>query len=60
MFSGTLKLNLDPFDLYTDEQIWDALEKSSLKEFVESLDEKLSYECSEGGENLRFNFILIF
>ena len=54
LFSGTLRINLDPFEIYTDAQLWDALDKSNLKDFVESLDEKLLYECSEGGENLRY------
>lgn len=45
-------MNLDPFEQYTDEQLWIALEKSHLKSFIESLDNKLLFECSEGGENL--------
>lgn len=53
MFSGTLKFNIDPFDHYTDEQIMNALEQAHLKTFVESLEKKLLFECSEGGENLR-------
>ena len=53
MFSGTLKMNLDPFEVCSDQQIWSALEKANLKGFVESLDKKLLFECSEGGENLR-------
>ncbi|XP_069836113.1 ATP-binding cassette sub-family C member 2-like [Dendropsophus ebraccatus] len=52
LFSGTLRMNLDPFDQYTDEEIWKALELSHLKPYVEGLQEKLSYEVSEGGENL--------
>jgi ABC-type multidrug transport system fused ATPase/permease subunit len=45
-------MNLDPFEQYSDHEIWDALEKAHLKQFVESLEEKLLYECAEGGENL--------
>ncbi len=52
MFSSTLRINLDPFEQYTDQQIWTALEHAHLKEFVESLDKKLLFECSEGGENI--------
>lgn len=54
LFSGSLKMNLDPFDSYSDEEIWRALEYSHLKSFVSGLPNKLSYECSEGGENLRY------
>ena len=52
IFSGTLRMNLDPFEQYSDKQLWDALENAHLKLFVENLDEGLSFECSEGGENL--------
>ena len=52
LFSGSLRVNLDPFKVYSDEQIWSALEKAHLKEFVSGLDKQLLYECSEGGDNL--------
>jgi ATP-binding cassette subfamily C (CFTR/MRP) protein 3 len=43
---------LDPFENYSDEQLWLALENSHLAEFVKSQEKKLLFECSEGGENL--------
>ena len=46
-------MNLDPFEKYTDEQVWSALEHAHLKTFVSGLTEGLLFECSEGGENLR-------
>ncbi|XP_040186825.1 ATP-binding cassette sub-family C member 3 isoform X2 [Rana temporaria] len=52
LFSGTLRMNLDPFDKYSEDEIWKALELSNLKKFVSSQTEKLDYECAEGGENL--------
>ncbi len=52
LFSGTLRINLDPFENYSDEQLWLALENSHLAEFVKSQEKKLLFECSEGGENL--------
>ncbi|KAM5135322.1 ATP-binding cassette sub-family C member 3 [Mantella aurantiaca] len=52
LFSGTLRMNLDPFDKYSDDEIWKALELSNLKKFVSGQAETLDYECSEGGENL--------
>uniref|UniRef100_A0A673JQ38 Multidrug resistance-associated protein 1 n=1 Tax=Sinocyclocheilus rhinocerous TaxID=307959 RepID=A0A673JQ38_9TELE len=53
LFSGSLRMNLDPFDGYTDEEVWRALELAHLKNFVSGLPDKLNHECSEGGENLR-------
>ncbi|XP_068605615.1 multidrug resistance-associated protein 1 [Brachionichthys hirsutus] len=52
LFSGTLRMNLDPFDHYSDDEVWRALEYSHLKSFVSSLPSMLSHECSEGGDNL--------
>ena len=52
MFAGTLRINLDPFESYTDVQIWNALEHAHLKEFVSNLEKKLWFEFTEGGANL--------
>ncbi|CAD6208432.1 GSCOCT00003444001.2-RA-CDS [Cotesia congregata] len=52
LFSGTLRLNLDPFDIHTDEQIWQALEHAHLKAFAKTLPNGLMYLVSEGGDNL--------
>ncbi|XP_078385226.1 ATP-binding cassette sub-family C member 3 [Cetorhinus maximus] len=52
LFSGTLRMNLDPFNQYSEEDVWNALEQSHLKQFVHSLPAGLEHECSEGGENL--------
>ena len=56
LFSGTLRINLDPFESYTDQEVWTALESSHLKAYVSSLAEQLYYPISEGGENLRCVF----
>ncbi|XP_041829097.1 ATP-binding cassette sub-family C member 3 isoform X2 [Melanotaenia boesemani] len=52
LFSGTLRMNLDPFEKYTDEEVWKAVEHSHLHKFVSNQPAKLELECSEGGENL--------
>ncbi|XP_076439591.1 multidrug resistance-associated protein 1-like [Babylonia areolata] len=52
VFSGTLRMNLDPFDKHSDEELWQALEHAHLKTFVQGLPAGLAYECTEGGENL--------
>ena len=55
LFSGTLRLNLDPFDSHTDEELWKILELSHLKNFVSGLEQGLLHPVSEGGENLRYS-----
>ena len=53
LFSGSLRMNLDPFDNHTDDQIWTALEHAHLKAFVGNLPgDGLTFEVNEGGENL--------
>ncbi|XP_067676997.1 ATP-binding cassette sub-family C member 2-like [Haliotis asinina] len=52
LFSGTLRLNLDPFEKHSDEDLWLALERAHLKGFVSGLNEGLLHECEEGGHNL--------
>ncbi|XP_058980632.1 multidrug resistance-associated protein 1 isoform X10 [Musca domestica] len=52
LFSGSLRINLDPFEVKSDEEIWKALELSHLKTFVKSLPSGLNHEITEGGENL--------
>ncbi|KAK2494136.1 hypothetical protein MC885_020262 [Smutsia gigantea] len=52
LFSGSLRMNLDPFGSYSDEDIWRALELSHLYAFVSSQPAGLDFQCSERGENL--------
>uniref|UniRef100_A0A8C7QMM9 Multidrug resistance-associated protein 3 n=1 Tax=Oncorhynchus mykiss TaxID=8022 RepID=A0A8C7QMM9_ONCMY len=52
LFSGSLRMNLDPFEKYNDGEVWKALELSHLNKFVSNQPAKLELECSEGGENL--------
>lgn len=52
LFSGTLRMNLDPFDKYSDEDVWKAIEHAHLQRFVSNHPAQLQMECAEGGENL--------
>ncbi|XP_029207815.1 multidrug resistance-associated protein 1-like [Acropora millepora] len=52
LFSGTLRVNLDPFNNHSDDELWKILELSHLKNFVSGLEQGLLYPVSEGGENL--------
>ncbi|KAH1239823.1 ABC transporter C family member 3 [Glycine max] len=51
MFEGTVRNNLDPLEEYTDEQIWEALDKCQLGDEVRKKDGKLDSTVSENGEN---------
>ncbi|KAF1319121.1 Abc transporter c family member 5, partial [Globisporangium splendens] len=51
LFKGTLRAYMDPFDEFTDAEIWSAFEKVEMKEQIGSLENQLSYELSENGEN---------
>ena len=53
LFSGSLRLNLDPFEDHTDDEVWHSLENAHLKGFVDAINAGLDYEIAEGGENLR-------
>lgn len=53
LFSGTLRMNLDPFETFSDGDIWKVLELSHLKDYVVTLPAGLQHEVAEGGENLR-------
>ncbi|XP_067903704.1 ATP-binding cassette sub-family C member 5-like [Heterodontus francisci] len=51
LFVGTVRSNLDPYNQYTDAQIWNALERAHMKESVAQLKENLDFEVMENGEN---------
>ncbi|KAK2566746.1 Multidrug resistance-associated protein 1 [Acropora cervicornis] len=52
LFSGSLRMNLDPFDKHTDEQLWSALEVTHLKNFVIGLEKGLQHHILRAGENM--------
>ncbi|XP_065205454.1 multidrug resistance-associated protein 1-like [Planococcus citri] len=51
LFCGSLRMNLDPGEEYSDEKIWHALELAHLKSHISSSDVGLQFEVTEGGEN---------
>ncbi|CAM9514742.1 unnamed protein product, partial [Chrysoparadoxa australica] len=52
LFDGTIRTNVDPFGLYTDGQIWQALQECHLEEFVSGTEEKLEHPVTAMGSNL--------
>ncbi|KAH7314784.1 hypothetical protein KP509_21G019800 [Ceratopteris richardii] len=51
LFQGTLRLNLDPFDAYSDAEIWEVLQKCQLDKIVREKPERLSTPVMDYGEN---------
>ena len=51
LFSGSIRLNLDPFGQHSDETLLTALRKANLFSIVATLPGGLAYEVSEGGDN---------
>ncbi|XP_061980367.1 ABC transporter C family member 3-like [Populus nigra] len=51
MFEGTVRSNLDPLEEYTDEQIWEVLDKCQLGDEVRKKERKLDSTVIENGEN---------
>ncbi len=52
LFTGTMRLNLDPFNTRSDDDVWTSLELSHLKSTVNAMDGGLEHVIAEGGENL--------
>ena len=51
LFSGTIRSNLDPFDQYSDAELWNVLDKAYLKDTISALELKLLDPVADGGEN---------
>lgn len=52
LFSGSFRSNLDPFDKFSDDDLWNSLEKVQLSSKVAQLTNQLDSKVSEGGKNL--------
>ncbi|KAG0215333.1 hypothetical protein BGX28_000073 [Mortierella sp. GBA30] len=51
LFAGTVRGNLDPFQEVPDSDLWEALERAHLKDFIRTLPGGLSAAVSQNGEN---------
>ncbi|PRQ60962.1 putative xenobiotic-transporting ATPase [Rosa chinensis] len=51
MFEGTVRGNLDPLEQYSDNDVWEALDKCQLGDLVRAKEEKLEASVVENGEN---------
>jgi len=52
LLSGTVRLNMDTFDEYTDEEIWLALDRCGMKSAVEEMPGELAGQVAKYGKNL--------
>ncbi len=48
-----MRFNIDPFDNYSDEELWTVLELVHLKERISIMQDGLLNVLAEGGQNLR-------
>ncbi|XWS55357.1 hypothetical protein CRYUN_Cryun10bG0167700 [Craigia yunnanensis] len=51
LFSGTVRLNLDPFNEHNDADLWEALERAHMKDVIRRNSFGLDAEVLEGGDN---------
>lgn len=51
LFEGTVRGNLDPLEQYSDNEVWEALDKCQLGHLVRAKEEKLDSPVVENGDN---------
>lgn len=51
LINGSLRLNLDPFYMFTDMEIWHALDQMQMKSIISSLPEQLETVITDGGSS---------
>ncbi|XP_028758271.1 ABC transporter C family member 5 isoform X1 [Neltuma alba] len=51
LFEGTIRGNLDPLEEHSDKEIWEALDKSQLRDIIRQKEEKLDTQVLENGDN---------
>ncbi|KAM9984129.1 hypothetical protein ACTFIZ_003833 [Dictyostelium cf. discoideum] len=51
IFTGTIRSNIDPFNEFTDFEIWESIEKVKLKDAINSMPLKLETALQENGDN---------
>ncbi|KAF4008061.1 hypothetical protein G4228_019617 [Cervus hanglu yarkandensis] len=52
LFTGTVRKNLDPFNEYSEKELWNALEEVQLKEAIKDLPSEMCTRLVESGLNL--------
>jgi ABC-type multidrug transport system fused ATPase/permease subunit len=52
LLTGSIRFQLDPFETYSDLEVWSALEKVNMKDAVKAFPNGLAETIRENGENL--------
>ncbi|XP_048587523.1 ATP-binding cassette sub-family C member 4-like [Nematostella vectensis] len=60
LFCRSIRENLDPFGMFSDAEIWNALHNSQLGTFVGNLNGKLDFQVKEGGANFSAGEMQLF
>ncbi|PIA15690.1 P-loop containing nucleoside triphosphate hydrolase protein [Coemansia reversa NRRL 1564] len=51
LFAGTVRENLDPFNNYSDQDIWRVLEQAHLADYIRNKEERLEFMVEQSGSN---------
>eukprot|EP01029_Cantina_marsupialis_P002870 TRINITY_DN1275_c0_g1_i11.p1 TRINITY_DN1275_c0_g1~~TRINITY_DN1275_c0_g1_i11.p1 ORF type:complete len:1319 (+),score=555.84 TRINITY_DN1275_c0_g1_i11:63-4019(+) len=51
LFVGSVRMNLDPFNNFSDDELWEALRRCHMKDVILSRNNALDADVTEGGEN---------
>ncbi|GJJ74129.1 ATP-binding cassette, subfamily C (CFTR/MRP), member 1 [Entomortierella parvispora] len=51
LFAGSVRANLDPFDELQDADLWQALERAHLRDYIATLPGGLAFEVAQNGDN---------
>ncbi|XP_069684662.1 ATP-binding cassette sub-family C member 12-like isoform X2 [Periplaneta americana] len=52
LFTGSIRLNIDPHRIYRDSELWESLQKVNLKERIERLPQRLNTLVDRNGDKL--------
>ena len=55
LFSGTLRMNLDPLNHHSDDEVWRALELAHLSAYIRKQMLGLQHPVDQGGSNFRWD-----
>ncbi|XP_052008174.1 LOW QUALITY PROTEIN: cystic fibrosis transmembrane conductance regulator-like [Xyrauchen texanus] len=54
IFTGTFRMNLDPYGCHSDEELWQVVEEVGLKSMIEQFPDKLDFQLEYGGYVLTY------